>query len=888
MYRFPHVSPLALDAGLLSGWAIHPAHDAVQVELFIDDVKTEIATTGTTLPAHLHERVGTPASAQSGFVFPLPAAVFDGSAHTLCVKLLDPAAITDSSKRSTDAVAHLAESRLSFRHGPVSGRVMLDKGRLSGEVLFHDTPAQQPQLIIATADGQAIATVALTPRPSPPGSPARHAARFEHVLADEHDHVHLHCQGLELAGSPVSRLRKRIGLLEPVTQQLVHGWAMDVHQTRRVLELALVIDGHRVSRFRPNIRRDDIAAYMRRPLEEFGIIGFNFSTPASLLDGREHTVRIEFADDGTPLQGGQTVRFPAAYIDLDEFKARVAPRTPISTTTSATARSEQPHAGTPCSAARARHPRPDAPSLSIIVLNRNGASLLHALFDSFQRINTLPDVEWIIIDHASTDDSRSLIERWQHTLPIHLEALDYNDSFSASCNRGAGLARSDTLLFLNNDIVWLQDILPPLVDSLHRNPDVAALGVKLLKATDDANPLAQPEVQHLGIRFLLAGSAYWPYEITPAPERRESEYAPQDVPGVTGAVLLCRKADFVQAGQFRAEYFYGFEDVELCLRLQQRLGKRIICRNDLVALHRHGHSRLSGRQQDIFSRLLKNSDTLQVQVGLWLKFAYWRSLLAGDRLLTTDPLRIGIALADDPAQADAALALCARLQQTCPAAQLVMLLPDRGWFNLRDLHLLIIVDPRFDLRQRRYQRNDLLIAAWVRGKRADWLERPWQARYDWWLCDDSRQRKALSTHVGRPVYSTSADGLARLLDAQQQPLRIVILTPAHERRARHTEAARSRLAKSLQQAGALVWHEFDNASVERMVHVRIQVFAGRALTRLKTKAQPDCLDLLWALDYADQPTPRGPAGWMVTTTAPTLEQLRHHVESIVARTFHTP
>lgn len=880
MYRFAHVSPLALDAGLLSGWANHPEHDPVQVELFVDGIKTEIASTGAALPAHLHERIGIPATAHSGFVFPLPATVFDGSAHTLCVKLLDPAAITNSPTSST--VAHLAESSLSFRHGPISGRVTLDQGRLTGEVLFHDLPARQPQLIISATDGRTIDAITLAPQACQPGSPARYAARFDHALGDEHDHAHLHCQSLELAGSPVSRTQKRIGLLEPVTQQLIHGWAMDVHQIRRVLELALVIDGHRVSRFRPNIRRDDIAAYMKRPIEDFGIIGFSFSPPASLLDGREHTVRVEFADDSTPLQGSQTVRFTPAYIGLDAFKARIAARAQPADTHAARTDAT--------TTAACKPPHPVAPSVSVIVLNRNGAALLHALFDSFRRINTLPNVEWIVVDHASTDDSRTLIERWQHTLPIHLEALDYNDSFSASCNRGAALARSDTLLFLNNDIVWLQDILPPLIDTLHRSADIAALGVKLLKATDDANPLAQPEVQHLGIRFLLAGSACWPYEITPAPERRENEYAPQDVPGVTGAVLLCRKADFIDAGRFRTDYFYGFEDVELCLRLQQRLGKRIVCRNDLVALHRHGHSRLSGRQQDIFTRLLKNSDTLQAQVGLWLKFAYWRSLLTGDRLLTTDPLRIGIALADDPAQADAALALCARLQQACPPAELVVLPPDRGWFNLRDLHLLIVTDPRFDLRQRRYQRNDLLIAAWVQGKRADWLERPWQARYDWWLCDDSRQRKALSTQVGRPVHSTRTDSLARLLDPQQQALRIVILTPASERSARQTEAARDTLAQALQQAGALVWHEPDNAPVfERMAHVRIQVSAGRALTRLKAKARPDCLDLLWALDYTDQPNPpRGPAGWVVTTTAPTLEQLRHHVESIVARTFHTP
>ena len=452
------------------------------------------------------------------------------------------------------------------------------------------------------------------------------------------------------------------------------------------------------------------------------------------------------------------------------------------------------------------------------------------------------------------------------------------------------LARADTLLFLNNDIVWLQDILPPLLHNLATELDIAAIGIKLLKAAEDNTPLAQPEVQHLGIRFTLSGSAYWPYEITPQPERNEHEYGAQQVAGVTGAALLCRRADFDAAGRFRTEYFYGFEDVELCLRLQQRLGKRIVCRNDLVALHRHGHSRLSGRQQDIFSRLLANSDILQDQVGLWLKFAYWRSLLAGDGLLANAPLRVGIALSGCTDQGRAALELAERITAACPAARPVFLTPEQGWFNLRDLHLLVVADPRFDLRQRRYQRNDLLIAAWLQGDPAPWLDRPWHDRYDLWLCDIHKQRKALETRIGRPLHHTTVASLARLLDPQAQALRIALLVPATKRSAHQTEDARHALADTLQQAGALVWQEPELApTFERMAHIRIRVCAGKALTRLKAKAEPDCINLVWAIAYdPNTPTPRGPQGWTVSTTPPTLAQLRHAVETRVAHTFRTP
>jgi GT2 family glycosyltransferase len=239
----------------------------------------------------------------------------------------------------------------------------------------------------------------------------------------------------------------------------------------------------------------------------------------------------------------------------------------------------------------------------------------------------------IVVDHASTDASLALLRQWRGRLDLQVLALDHNGSFSASSNLGASRARGQYVLFMNNDIIWLQDALPRLLESLH-NPQVGVVGIKLLKVVGESRAGGQfaSEVQHLGVRFKLNHLGYWPYEVEPSAPHDEAEHAPQCVPAVTGAVLLCRKSDFDAVGGFDPAYFYGFEDVELCLRLAYRLGKTVVCRNDSVALHHHGHTRLSGREMSIYDRVMRNSAVLESHIGVWIKQAYWRSLVNGRRL----------------------------------------------------------------------------------------------------------------------------------------------------------------------------------------------------------------------------------------------------------------
>jgi len=280
--------------------------------------------------------------------------------------------------------------------------------------------------------------------------------------------------------------------------------------------------------------------------------------------------------------------------------------------------------------------------ISIITLTQNGAQHLDRLLSTFVQTNTYAPVEWIIIDHNSTDDTDVVVEKYALNTFIRKIKRARNHSFSASCNYGASKARYPYLLFINNDILYTADVLPKAVAILDQSPIIGAVGVRLddmhplsdhkvsvngyplsgKKDPDNREPLTDnsgkvPAIQHLGIEFIWneARGYYHPRQIrhpnlkrylqscrvssantAPSPYAREPiTNNPQ--PAVTAAFLLCRKIDFDALHGYSEEYQYGLEDIDFCLRLGRDLKKSCHCITDMGLQHVEGATRKMGDRQ---------------------------------------------------------------------------------------------------------------------------------------------------------------------------------------------------------------------------------------------------------------------------------------------------
>lgn len=696
-----------------------------------------------------------------------------------------------------------------------------------------------------------------------------------------------------------------VGLLDRISAFKVEGWAFDKHQPDLAVELALCLDGAVVKRFRPHVFWHTLASRLGLDGDKLAPVRFVIDLPPGAADGQPHSVEVRCAYTGKALpseQSGQ-VQFINPHLPVAHLPSGWLPPTVVS-----------------------KRKEMGQPQVTVVVLNRNGAEVLSALLSSWVQHNRTVLAEWVVIDHASTDHSLQVLEHWASRIPLRVKALEVNQSFSASCNLGASLARTPNLLFLNNDLIWQHDALPEMLVTLNR-PDVCAVGLKLLRTVSGFGGEVATEVQHLGVRFLLNGDGYAPYELTP--EGKECEFAPQAVPAVTGAALLCRAADYWAAGGFDEAYFYGFEDVEFCMRLRARTAMSIVCRNDLVALHRHGYTRLTGREQSVLRRLWHNSNVLDRHLGLWLKCHWWHDLVNGTGHLTTEVLTIGCMVPELPppyGMADALppiLAdmgrLIARLKQGWPAANVVLVHPGRDLLWARGLHVLVVTDPSSRRSVLKEARPDLRCVAWVSSHPEQWVNSPDWLEWDAHLAASSSVFHALKRQTVVAVEKDWASHLPlgrRMLPLLAEPVstwRAMVCWPSGSQQWTHEAHANAQVLRSAWASLGVPCHlrgavRVTQPDMADAVSAHAQPWVAEVCvwvlpTNFRRRRLPlprldgACLNVVW---WCDAPVPEQPVDWpadeshhvvqpdVEVATCPSVTEVQRSLEDRIGRTFSAP
>lgn len=157
-----------------------------------------------------------------------------------------------------------------------------------------------------------------------------------------------------------------------------------------------------------------------------------------------------------------------------------------------------------------------------------------------------------------------------------------NGSFASNNNEAAEEGDSEYILFLNDDIEPLNDAwLLNMVNILDSDPKVGAVGALLL--------YPDKKVQHCGVMFDQRTNGL-PFHIFYKQPLSKFMTAHRYYQSVTGACMLVRREDFEQLGGFDEGFIYGYEDVDLCLRIKHELGKNSIYCAGAQLIHHEGVS----------------------------------------------------------------------------------------------------------------------------------------------------------------------------------------------------------------------------------------------------------------------------------------------------------
>ena len=225
-----------------------------------------------------------------------------------------------------------------------------------------------------------------------------------------------------------------------------------------------------------------------------------------------------------------------------------------------------------------------------------------------------------------------------------------------------------------------------------------------------------------------------PYDEKLSPNSAGEAFRSSNPAGVTGAAMLCRRAEYLAIGCLDEAYFYGYEDVDLCLKYRVINKQEVVCRNDLQALHHRGYSRLSGREMGVFERLDRNHVALMRRWGYAIRNLYRRSLVQGDRVYSSERIRIAFAVTETGPEAVAgdyftALELV-RALATFEHVEPVFLSERDNWYDLDRIHVLIVMRHDYDLRSVTNARADLVKVAWLRNHFEVWLHQRWFDGFD--------------------------------------------------------------------------------------------------------------------------------------------------------------
>ncbi|RCJ25028.1 glycosyltransferase [Nostoc sp. ATCC 43529] len=225
-------------------------------------------------------------------------------------------------------------------------------------------------------------------------------------------------------------------------------------------------------------------------------------------------------------------------------------------------------------------------SVSIILVNYNGAEILPDCLNSIQKFIDLPSYEIIVVDNASSDGSVELIA--EKFPDVQLIRETQNRGFGAGNNAGAKVASGEFLFLLNTDTIITHNILPHLIDLMQADSQVGIIGPKLLNPDGSLQISVSPA---LGIKGeYQARQMHLDYLNNSERNLIEQQFQQiQEVDIVVGAAFFIRSSLFQKLNGFDENFFMYFEESDLCQRAQYE-GYKIIYTPDVSLIHLQGYS----------------------------------------------------------------------------------------------------------------------------------------------------------------------------------------------------------------------------------------------------------------------------------------------------------
>jgi GT2 family glycosyltransferase len=206
------------------------------------------------------------------------------------------------------------------------------------------------------------------------------------------------------------------------------------------------------------------------------------------------------------------------------------------------------------------------PELSVIIVSYRCGNLLRDCLDSLAAQRDQVDMEVLVYDNASGDDTvdATIEHPWVDVIP-----LTENVGFGRANNMGFARATGRAVLALNPDTVVPRGALRACLDELWSRPDVGVMTPRLVARDGSLDRRSKR-----GFPTPISSFCYFTGLDRRLRHPRATHYtagwlaedAVGEVTSVSGAFMLMPAALLVEIGGFDEQFFMYAEDMDLCLR----------------------------------------------------------------------------------------------------------------------------------------------------------------------------------------------------------------------------------------------------------------------------------------------------------------------------------
>lgn len=238
---------------------------------------------------------------------------------------------------------------------------------------------------------------------------------------------------------------------------------------------------------------------------------------------------------------------------------------------------------------------------AIVILNWNGKKFLNKFLLSVVKYSNAENIEIIVADNGSTDNSVSFLK--ENFSQVRLILFDKNYGFTGGYNKALEQIDAEYFVLLNSDVEVNHNWIEPIISMMDADNTIAAAMPKIISYDKQCN------FEYAGASGGYIDKLGYPFcrgRIIDTVEEDVGQYdSIEDVFWASGAAMFVRADLYKQVGGLDPDFFAHMEEIDLCWRLKNE-GYKIVVNPKSVVYHVGGGTLPSNSPHKIYLNYRNN------------------------------------------------------------------------------------------------------------------------------------------------------------------------------------------------------------------------------------------------------------------------------------------